>query len=205
MSKRLAVRLAVVATVVLCARLAAAQDHKPDDEGFIRNWLMLAPFPLADDSGAAEQLDKQQMKDEGKIRPKAGDTAQIGKNERKWQAVAAKDYYIDFNETLGGRHENVLGYLVCYIDCPQEMKNVQLLMGSNDQAKVYVNGKEVVKFTDTRTIEKDSDKAEGVTLNRGSNLIVFKVINEVNNWQACLRLKKSDGSVIKDFTVKLAE
>jgi len=85
------------------------------------------------------------------------------------------------------------------------MKNVQLCMGSNDEAKVYVNGKEVVKFTETRTIEKDSDKAGGVTLNRGVNLIVFKVINEVNNWQACLRFKKSDGSVIKDFTVKLAE
>jgi len=116
MAKQLAAMLGVIGAVLFCARLAAAEDYKPDDEGFIRNWLMLAPFPLAEDSSAAEQVDREQIKDEGKMRPKAGATVQIGKNERKWQAIAAKDYYVDFNETLGGAHENVLGYLVCYID-----------------------------------------------------------------------------------------
>src|SRR5436190_7012020 len=122
MAKQLAAWLVVIGVILVSDHVSRGQEHKPDDEGFIRNWLMLAPFPLADDSGAAEQLDKQQIADEGKMRPKEGAGAKIGQNERKWKAIQAKDYYFDFNEILGGMHENVLGYMVCYVVCPEEMK-----------------------------------------------------------------------------------
>jgi hypothetical protein len=44
----------------------------------------------------------------------------------------------------------------------------------------------VIKFAETRTLDKDTDSAD-VTLAKGQNVLVFKVINEKNNWQAAAR------------------
>lgn len=190
--------------VVSCFTFSVrAADANPDDEGFIRDWLMLAPSPLPADSQGSDEIDKKQIADEGAIKPKAGDKQKVGDKELEWKAVRAKDYYLDFNKTLNSDNTQVVGYLVTYIECAKDMPDLTLLMGSNDQGKIYLNGKEVLKFTDTRTIDKDSDKAEKVTLNKGVNVIVFKVINQENDWQACVRFKDKDGKAVTDYTVKL--
>jgi len=61
-----------------------------------------------------------------------------------------------------------------------------------------------VKVTETRVIDKDSDKAEKLTLNKGVNVIVFKVINEKNDWAACARFKDKEGKPVTAFAVKTA-
>jgi hypothetical protein len=198
-----AVLLSGLLTVAsLVAPIARGADAKPDEEGFIRDWLMLAPIPLTDP--AVDELDKKQLPDEGAIKPKAGDKHKAGDKEVAWQAVKAKDYYVDFNETLKTDNVDVVGYLVAYVECEKDMPDLTVLIGSNDQAKAYVNGKEVVKFDQTRTIDKDSDKAEGVKLNKGVNTVVLKVINEQNNWQGALRFKDKDGKAVTNVTVKTA-
>ena len=186
----------------LLAPLARGADGKPDDEGFIRDWLMLAPFSLTD--AAADELDKKQIADEGAIKPKEGDKQKVGDKEQTWTAVKASDYYLDLNKTLKTDNSDVVGYLVTYVVTDKELPDLTLLMGSNDQAKIYVNGKEVVKFDATRTIDKDSDKAERVTLKKGVNVIVFKILNEQNDWQAALRFKDKDDKPVTGFVVKTA-
>ena len=195
--------LSCVLLVSFFATLAArAADAKPDDEGFIRDWLMLAPASIPE-SGGAEEIDKKQIADEGALKPKEGEKQKIGDKELTWKAVKAKDYYLDLNETLGSANENVVGYLVAYVVCDKEMPDLTLLMGSNDQGKVYLNGKEVVKNDQGRTIDKDSDKAEKITLSKGVNVVVFKVINELNNWQACLRFADKAGKPVTNYVVKM--
>ena len=71
---------------------------------------------------------------------------------------------------------------------------VTLALSTNDQGKAWLNGKEVFKFADTRTLDKDTDKVN-VTLAKGQNVLVMKVINEVNNWQACARFLKNGAPV----------
>ena len=181
---------------------ARAADAKPDDEGFIRDWLMLAPAPITD--SGADEIDKKQIPEEAALQPKAGEKQKVGDKELTWKAIQAKEYGVDLNKTLGTDNENVVGYLVAYVFCDKAMPDVTLLMGSNDQGKVYLNGKEVVKNTEGRTLDKDSDKAEKLTLNKGRNTIVFKVINESNNWEGCLRFKDKDGKPVTNFVVKTA-
>lgn len=53
-----------------------------------------------------------------------------------------------------------------------------------------------------RTLEKDTDSGE-VTLAKGQNVLVFKVINEKNNWQGCARFTK-DGAGVKSITISLS-
>ena len=93
------------------------------------------------------------------------------------------------------------GYAVAYVIADAEMK-VTLALSTNDQGKAWVNGKEVFKFAETRTLEKDTDKIE-VTLAKGQNVLVLKVINEVNNWQGCARFLK-DGVPVKNLKFSLA-
>ena len=71
------------------------------------------------------------------------------------------------------------------------------------EGKAYLNGKEIVKFTETRTIDKDQNAAE-TNLNKGENLLVFKVINEQNNFQGCIRFTDKTGAPVKSFKIKLA-
>ena len=183
------------------ALLTPPQDTATTDaEGFIRNWLILAPLPIEEGSGAAE-IDKEIVKLEGKMKPKAGDKEQVDGKDVAWKAHKTADFYIDFLESFGkDRGEDVCGYAVAYVLADEEMK-VKLAVGSNDQCKAYVNGKEVLKFTETRTLEKDTETAE-VTLNKGQNVLVLKVINEKNNWQGCARFMK-DGSGVKNVKISL--
>ena len=196
-------RLILVVTALCCLGLPArAQDtFMPDEEGFIRNWLVLAPIAIAGESGAAE-IDRDFLKGEATIAPKAGDKVTVGGQPLAWEAHRTTDYFIDFLQGFGKtRGEYVAGYAVAYITAGQEMK-VTLALSTNDQGKAWLNGKQVFKFEDTRVLEKDADRAE-VTLNAGQNVLVLKVINEVNNWQACARFLK-DGAPVKDLQISLA-
>lgn len=188
-----------------------AADKKGDDkqaagidaEGFIRTWLVIGPIPIEGSGG--EEIDKAQLPNEGDLKPKDGGKAKAKDKELAWRKVTSTDAVIDFNEILKAEGEmNVAAYAVAYVDSPEEMKDVTLLMGSNDQGKVYLNGKELAKFTEGRSLEKDTEKAEGLTLKKGTNVVVLKVINEGNNWQGCVRLAGKDGKPVKGLAVKAA-
>ena len=180
--------------------LPAPETFSPDAEGFIRNWLVLAPIAVAEDSGASE-IDKDFLKGEATIKPKAEDTANVNGKELSWQAHKTSDFFIDFLQAFGkARGEDVAGYAVAYVIADDEMK-VNLSIGSNDQSKAWVNGKQIIKFAETRTLEKDTDSGE-VTLAKGQNVLVFKVINEKNNWQGCARFMK-DGAAVKNIRIAL--
>jgi hypothetical protein len=180
-----------------------AADSKVDGEGFVRDWLVLAPFALPEDSGT-DEIEKAQIAKEGDLKPKAGDTQKVGDKDGTWKAAKAAEYHLDINTALGTRNEDVLAYLVTYVVADADMPGLTMAIGSNDQAKVWLNGKEVHKFAETRGIEQDSDKVDGLTLTKGVNTIVFKVINQKNDWAAALRFLDKNGKAITGLTVKTA-
>jgi uncharacterized Zn ribbon protein len=191
-----------ILAATLALLCAPPQDtHAPDAEGFIRNWLVLAPIAVEEGSASTE-LDKDFVKDEANLKPKAGDKVKVDGKELSWTGHKTADFFIDFLASFGkDRGEDVCGYAVAYVWADEEMK-VKLAIGSNDQCKAYVNGKQVVKFSETRTLEKDSDTG-GTTLVKGQNVVVFKVLNEKNNWQGCARFMK-DGAGVKNLKISLA-
>ena len=179
---------------------AAAQTFSPDAEGFIRNWLVLAPIAIEGESGASE-IDRDFLKGEAAVAPKAGDKIGVGNQLLTWTAHQAPDYFVDFLQSFGqSRGDYVAGYAVAYVVADEEMK-VTLALSTNDQGKAWLNGKPVFKFAETRTLEKDTDRTE-VTLVKGQNILVLKVINEVNNWQACARFLKN-GVPVRNLQVSI--
>ena len=143
-----------------------AQTSSPDAEGFIRNWLVLAPIAVQEDSGATE-IEKDFLGGESSIRPKPGDKVNVNGKILTWTPHQTLGLFHRLPESIRReRGEDVAGYAVAYINADDEMK-VRLSVGSNDQCKVWVNGKLIVKFTETRTLDKDTDSGD-VTLVEGT-------------------------------------
>jgi len=200
----------VLATLALALALAACISRAApggksglNEDGFITTWLLLAPIPLEENQTGADALGKQQIKEEAKLQPKAGDKVKVGDKELAWKEYKVRDYFFDFNDFLGQQTEDSVGYAVCYIHADQEMKNLQLKTGSDDQAMVYLNGKQVLKQDQARALGMDQDTTE-VTLQKGMNTLVFKVVNEKIDWSGCARFTDKDGKVIRNLKVTTA-
>ena len=189
----------VAIAFVAATLLPAPQTFTPDADGFIRNWLVLAPIAF-DDSGAAA-IDRSFLDNEAGIKPKPRDTVVIVNTPLTWQPHQASDYFVDFLQAFPQPGENVAAYGVAYLTAGEEMK-VTLALGTNDQGKAWLNGKEVFKFAETRVLEKDANRVD-VTLAKGQNVLVLKVVNEVNNWQACARFLR-DGKPVTGLRVATA-
>jgi len=191
---------AAVAAVLASAILAPVQTYSPDADGFIRNWLVLAPIAVQEDSGASE-IEKDFLGGEATIKPKPDQKVNVDGKILSWQAHQTSDYFIDFRQAFGAeRGEDAAGYAVAYV-IADEAVNVKLSVGSNDQCKAWVNGKEILKFAETRTLDKDTDSGD-VALVKGQNVLVFKVINEKNSWQGAARFLK-DGAGVKTVKISL--
>jgi hypothetical protein len=193
--------LATCLSAILALPQAQSQTFAPDNDGFIRNWLVLAPIAVLEDSGASE-IDKDFLGGEATIKPKPGEKVNVDGKILSWTPHQTADFFIDFLKSFGTeRGEDVAGYAVAYVIAGDEMK-VKLSIGSNDQCKLWLNGKQVIKFAETRTLDKDTDSAD-VTLARGQNVLVFKVINEKNNWQGAARFLK-DSAGVKNLKIAVA-
>ena len=189
----------ILAVVLFATFVAAPQTFAPDAEGFIRNWLILAPISF-EDSGAAA-IDHPFLDNEPAIKPKARDSVVIVNAPLTWQPHQASDYFIDFLKAFPQPGEQVAAYAVAYVIADAEMK-VTLALGTNDQGKAWLNGKEVFKFAETRVLEKDASRVD-VTLAKGQNVLVLKVVNEINNWQASVRFLK-DGQPVMGLRIATA-
>jgi hypothetical protein len=199
--RRVAIVLSIVALAALVGRaFPAGGGSGVNEEGFITVWLLLAPIPLDANQSGAEALGKQQIKDEALLQPKAGDKVKIGGKDLAWKEYKAREHFFDFNDFLGAQTEDCVGYAVCYIHAPGELKSVKLHIGSDDQAVVYLNGKQVIKNDMARALDKDQDTTD-VTLKKGVNVLVFKVVNEKIDWSGCARFTDKDGKAIKDLRV----
>jgi hypothetical protein len=180
----------------------AADGLRPDSDGYIRDWLMLAPITIRDGETCADALLKDQIPNESALRPKAGDKIKVGGKELAWRSITASTNYFDFNETLKSINDHVAGYMVTYVECDTDTPDVIMAVASNDQGRIYLNGVDIYAFTEPRPLMLDADKGK-VTLKKGTNVIVFKITNEQNSWQGAMRLMDKSGAPLKNVQIKL--
>ena len=207
--------LAAVAAV-LGLTLAFAQDKKDDvkkaddkkatgidAEGFIKEWLLLGPIPLAEGESQADAVDKEKVKDEAKLAPKDGDKVKVDKLELTWKKQACEEHYFNLNTHAGEVKEQAAGYAVTYIVADAEVKDAILKIGSDDGCKIWLNGTEVGKVTDDRALYKDQNSFDKLTLKKGENVLVMKVCNGIIDWTARARFVDKDDKPVKGLTVAL--
>ena len=173
------------------------------DPGRIRQWLVLAPIPLEEQSDAAalRALDQAQIPQEAYLHPRAGDRIKLGQGELKWGEV--RQYLIGFNQLLGQQTEWSVAYAVCYLQSDADRTGLRMEMGSDDQAKIYLNGKEIYRNVAAREFVPDQDVVAGVELKAGLNVLVFKVVNETEAWQGSIRITDAQGHPVRGIKVTL--
>ena len=99
--------------------------------------------PSAAGETGAQALDRPQLPGEANLRPRPGERVTVGGQPWLWQEHRSPKAVVDFNAVLGRVAERSVAYAVCYIESDRARDDLWLQLGSDDQAKVYLNGREI--------------------------------------------------------------
>jgi hypothetical protein len=173
------------------------------DPGVIRQWLVLAPihYPALSTDRA---LSEEQLSHEANLTPRAGERIHLADGDLVWREVQLQDYVINFNEHLEAITSWSVAYAVCYIESETDQRGLLMKVGSDDQSKIYLNGKEIYRTEKSRNYLAGEDEVTaGVDLKAGLNLLVFKVANENGDWLGSIRFSDPAGQPLKGIRVTL--
>jgi putative heme-binding domain-containing protein len=133
-------------------------------------WSIAGPF----DNGAGDAgLDKV-YPPEKVIDLKATYDGKAGKVT--WRTVRPNSQgYLDLQAFHGSESANITSYLYTVIESPADQEG-QILLGSDDGAKVWLNGQEVFMIRDHRAALPEQDKIK-VKLKKGRNELLVKIVN----------------------------
>jgi hypothetical protein len=182
----------------------------PDDEGFIRRWLVLEPIGAngLTDREVQAAVRKEYFPNQFSIIPRDGDTVRVEGSDLTWHAVDSRLYNVNlyhFAYALGKPTSNVLFWAVTVVDCLDEMKDVRLAIGSNAASVWWVNGKEVISIYGDRQTVIDDGVSKRITLGKGPNVVRCAVINGGGATDFCARFLDKDDAPVKGFVVNLAK
>ena len=169
-----------------------------DKTGFIPEsaWLFLGPFDNTKGVGYNTTYIPENEKQFDTTTKYDGINGKVS-----WQKIADETYdgFIDF-----GADDNWhTGYALTTIFSPDERK-AQFLFDSDDQGKIWLNGKKMYAHRRNRGAVIDR-RAIPVTLVAGKNTILVKVCNETLPWGFYLRITDSDGNPFKDLKFNNSE
>ena len=189
-----------------------AEAVHPDDEGFIRRWMLLEPIRqdirsnvIFTNSWLREAFAKTYFKDQMTILPKDGQKVKAGKQSLTWHALDSENYNVKlfrFAERWGDQTYGSLFWAVTVIDCPQDMDNVRLAVGSNGASVWWVNGEEALLLEGDRRMVCDDGVSPRLTLKKGRNILRGAIINGPGLSDFCVRFVDSQGHPITSYTIK---
>jgi hypothetical protein len=188
------------------ARQQASADERlrastAQDPGAIKQWLVLGPLKFEGGTGA-EAMAQEQIGNESQLRPSDGQPSQVGGKTWTWQVPELDDYRINLFRVFRAAPPWSVAYLACYIRSDVDRADVAMKVGSEDQSKIYLNGKELYRYERPRQFVADQDVVSGVNLKAGTNVLLFKsVYNEEGEWRASLRFTDSAGQPLKGIAV----
>ena len=192
-NRAIALMMALAAVLARAPVVGDLAKDGIDAEGYVCTWLVLAPVPLKEGQEGADALDEESVTGEANVKPEAGDKLVVGGKDFTWKECHAKDQILDFNGLLGKQTERSVGYAVAYITADSDVADLTLKLGSDDQVKIYLNGKPIHSNDEGRPLEKDEDSVPGLSLKKGLNVLVVKVVNEEEDWLVSVRLVDKDG------------
>ena len=96
----------------------------------------------------------------------------------------------------------VLFWAVTVIDCPEDIENVRLAVGSNSASMWWLNGEEVLLLSGDRRMVEDDAMSNRLTLKKGRNVLRGAVINGPGMSDFCVRFLDEKGNPVKNFTIQ---
>ena len=196
--------------VTVCACGAAAANFAPDEQGFIRDWLVAGPYPnyLKDDAHQGFATDF--LGGEALVKPRAGDAAKAtfkadlsvlvtqvgGVNEwgykkdmsfdAGWRELHAEKGVVSLNRRFAPIDDHFVAYAACYVDFPSD-RTLLVFCGSDDDHRVWVNSSEIGASETSQGAVPGYFKYVA-RLRKGVNRILMKVCDRDSDCGFCVQL-----------------
>jgi beta-galactosidase len=169
-----------------------------DANGCVTRALVAGPFT---GSNYEEALDKDFLGDKGSLDPKPGAPA----GSSTWREMQASPAGIFELNTLENDAEaaNKAAYLSFWLFSPRsdnlleggvlldhsQGAKVNLIAGSDDGAKIWLNGKPVLENRGKNPLQPDQYKLTGLSLEKGWNHFLIRAVNDRGGWQFQARIE----------------
>lgn len=188
---------------------ATTTKNTPNEQGFIQQWLILDPIAARGDTQNAVQATVKagHFENELTILPKKGDKVNAGGRELTWHSVETDEYNINlyyFAAEIGTNCNNSLFWVVAYINCPEEVKEARLAVGTNSASVWWLNGTEVVGIYGNRCTVIDDGVSKRLTLRKGMNVIRGGIVNASGAADFCARLLDANDKPLTGYTIGLS-
>ena len=218
---------------------ATATPARPDQNGFIRRWLLLEPIDKPNrgntvftDSYLREHFTTEYFRGQQTIVPRDGqkvkatvrqeivpagfgrgpESQQPAKPEFKtvsqtltWHALDSENFNVKlfrFAEKWGQQVYGVLFWAVTIIDCPEDIPNVRLAVGSNSASMWWLNGQEALLLSGDRRMVEDDGMSPRLTLKKGRNILRGAIINGPGMSDFCVRFIDEKGNPVTNYSIK---
>ena len=161
--------------------------------GLIREWMVIGPFPIGtsdfDDDipppGFIEVFPPEKEIDFSK-------SYLVPDGEAQWQkAVSDESGILDFKALFP--QGQAIAYAYTELDSPAK-RRMKFTFGSDDGAKIWINGKLVYEEHSWRALGWDGDSFE-LDLKKGKNSILVKVEDKWLSWSMVMRIMDMDNEI----------
>lgn len=184
----------------------------PDEQGFIRRWILLEPITKPNgsntvfvDSYIRENLTADyfpcQLSDK---LPKDGSKEKIDGSVLRWHALDSKLFNVKLFRFAAGLKKGVYGVIfwaATVVDVPQDMEDVRMCVGSNSASMWWLNGEEAMIMSGDRRMVMDDCASKRLTLKKGRNVIWGAVINGPGMSDFCLRFVDAAGNPVTNLKI----
>ena len=197
-------KVALLAYATACALSVTAQDtptYATDANGVVPYWLSLGPVPLT----AGATLDAPLVPTEKELAPVAGDAVEAAGVKLKWRyaTITPNTEVVRATQAGLGNAPNVGALFVSYLTVTEDTP-CSIYWGCGDSGALFLNGKEVGGFAGARAVAPDAEAAASLTLRKGINRLMIKVLGQGPSWGVAARMVKPGDWPLKGLTISRA-
>lgn len=181
----------------------------PDQQGFIRRWLLLDPIDKPNrsntvftDSYLNEAFNMEYFSGQARQIPKDGETVSAGKQRLQWHAIESEHFNVKLFRFADINQKQTYGVLfwgICILDCDDEIQDVRLSAGSNGASCWWLNGEQVLLLSGDRRMVEDDGMSARLTLHKGRNILRCAIINGPGMSDFCVRFIDESGKPITNY------
>jgi hypothetical protein len=189
----------------------ATPTATPGPDGFLQRWMLLEPIPVSGEvnqTAVQATVKKEYFPNQFTVLPKDGDQVTVGDGKYTWHAADTQHYNVNlyqFGYLLNKPTSNVIFWGVTIVNCPEDLPNVRLAIGSNAASVWWVNGQELAGIYGDRQTVIDDGVSKRITLKKGPNVVRVAVVNNGGATDFCARFLDANDQPVTNLTESLSE
>ncbi|MBQ6880499.1 MAG: acetylxylan esterase [Bacteroidales bacterium] len=121
-----------------------------------------------------------------------------------WHALDSKLFNVKLYRYAVGTETGRYGLIcrvVTVIDCPEDIENVRLAVGSNSASMWWIDGEEALIMSGDRRMVMDDAASKRITLKKGRHILTGAVINGPGMSDFCVRFIDENGNPVHNYNI----